>query len=87
MSDDATELHKLRLGIQRVAEMTRSSDVTAFIPKSVEVEQGWNRLCAVLCDWIEDERRMGEVLRAAAPGSSSFPAADPSRDEADTGGA
>jgi hypothetical protein len=46
------ELALLRLSVQRIAEMTRSDDVAAFIPKS-DSERGWNRLCAVLCDWIE----------------------------------
>jgi hypothetical protein len=50
------ELEHLRLGVQRVAEMTRDTEVTRFIP-AFETERGWNRLCAVLVDWIETRTR------------------------------
>jgi DNA-binding XRE family transcriptional regulator len=50
------ELEILRLGIQRVAEMTGDPEVTAAIPASVQTTRGWNRLCAFLVGWVEKHR-------------------------------
>lgn len=59
MSD---ELTILRTSIKRVAEMTQDAQVITAIPEGDELnahpysKQGWNRLCVVLCDWIENHR-------------------------------
>jgi len=51
------ELEVLRLGVKNIAEMTKSKDVTSFIPKNVKVARGWNRLCAVIVDYLEGLNR------------------------------
>lgn len=54
------ELSSLRMSLRRVAELANQAGGALTIPdddnrSSEGRRRGWNRLCAALCDWIEDK--------------------------------
>ena len=46
------ELEKLRGCLKRVAQSTRDEAIIAEIPHD-DAERGWNRLCAIHCDFLD----------------------------------